>query len=268
MTTQRIGLIIVVAFVLVALFAPYIAPYDPYIRVDRPFLPPSQAHWLGTNDVGHDILSELLYGARVTLFVSVLVGLLATTIGTLVGLLMAYSTPLLSQLAQAITNIVIVLPRLPLVIVVAAYLGRGLPALIIVMALVSWPVTARVVHAQALLVSRQEYVTASHSIGAGLGWIMRVHLWRGVRTLVGAQFLLAVNGAALTEAGLSFLGLGDPTQKSWGTMLHYAHARSAFLTDAWQWWVLPPGLCLALFLFGLMLLGRQSRREAMRHRQS
>jgi peptide/nickel transport system permease protein len=262
MTLQRSGLIIVTLFVLVALLAPQFAPCDPYERVDKPFLPPSEIHRLGTNDVGHDILSELICGARVTLFVSVAVGLIATVIGTLVGLLMAYSTPLLSELAQAITNIAIVVPRLPLVIVAAAYPGRGLPALILVMALVSWPVTARVVHAQALLVSRQEYVTASRSIGAHTVWIVRVHLWPGVRTLVWAQFLLAVNSAALTEAGLSFLGLGDPTQKSWGTMLHYAHARSAFLTDAWRWWVLPPGLCLALFLFGLMLLGRQTRFRA------
>jgi peptide/nickel transport system permease protein len=263
MTLQRSGLIIVMGFALVALLAPHLAPYDPYERVASPFLPPSEAHWLGTNDVGNDILSELLIGARVTLLVGVVVGLLSTLIGTLIGLLTAYSTPVLSELTQAVTNIALVIPRLPLVIVAAAYLGRGLPALILVMALVSWPVTARVVHAQALTISRQEYVTVARSIGARPGWIVRNHLWPGVRTLVWAQFLLAVNGAALTEAGLSFLGLGDPTQKSWGTMLHYAHARSAFLTDAWRWWVLPPGLCLALFLFGLMLLNRQASRPPM-----
>ena len=253
---RRIGIGIVLIFGLAALLAPWIAPYDPYERVDQPFLPPGPDHWLGTNDVGQDILSELLAGARVTLFVSAVVGGLATLIGTLLGLLAASSTLFLAALAAGLTNVALVVPRLPLVIVAAAYLGRGLPGLILVMALVSWPATARVIHAQTLTVIRQEYVAAARSLGAGPLWIARAHLWPGVRGLVWTQLLLAVNGAALTEAGLSFLGLGDPSQKSWGTMLHYAHARSAFLTDAWQWWALPPGLCLAVFLFGLMLAGR------------
>jgi ABC-type dipeptide/oligopeptide/nickel transport system permease subunit len=254
---RRLGLAIIAGFGLMALLAPTIAPYDPYERAGKPFERPSEVHWLGTNDVGHDLLSELLVGARVTLFISVTVGLLSTTIGTVMGLLAAYSTPVLSRWVQAVTNIAIVIPRLPLVIAAAAYAGRGLTPLILVLAVVSWPATARVVHAQTLAVSRHEYITAARSIGARPFWIARAHLWPGVRTLVWTQFLLAVNSAALTEAGLSFLGLGDPSQKSWGTMLHYAHARSAFLTDAWRWWVLPPGLCLALFLFGLMMLGRR-----------
>jgi len=152
-----------------------------------------------------------------------------------------------------------------LVIAAAAYAGRGLPPLILVLAIVSWPATARVVHAQTLAISRHEYVTTARCIGARPLWIARAHLWPGVRTLVWTQFLLAVNSAALTEAGLSFLGRGDPSQKSWGTMLHYVHARSAFLTDAWLWWVLSPGLCLAVFLFGLMMPGRRSGRASLNH---
>ncbi len=263
--TTRIGLVIVAGFALTALLAPSIAPYDAYERVGKPFQRPSTAHWLGTNDIGHDILSELLIGARVTLFISVTVGLLAAAIGTVMGLLAAYSTSPLSELVQAVTNTAILVPRLPLVIVAAAYVGRGLTALILVLTAISWPWTARIIHAQTLTISHQGYVTAARSIGAGPFWIARTHLWPGVRTLVWTQFLLAVNSAALTEAGLSFLGLGDPACKSWGTMLHYAHARSAFLTNAWRWWVLPPGLCLALFLLGLMLLGRPSNSRSDNH---
>ncbi len=265
MTTRRIGCAIVVGFGLVALLSPWLVPYDPFERAGKPFLPPSRTHWLGTNDVGHDILSELLVGARVTLLVSVSVALLATGIGTVMGMLAAYSPPLLSELLQALTNMALVIPRLPLVIAAAAYLGRGIVPLILILALVTWPATARVVHAQALAVARHEYITASRSLGARPLWIIYNHLWLGVRSLVWTQFLLAVNSAALTEAGLSFLGLGDPSQKSWGAMLYYAHARSAFLTAAWRWWVLPPGLCLALFLFGLMLLGRRSGSVALNH---
>jgi peptide/nickel transport system permease protein len=265
MTARRAGLVIVIGFGLVALFAPWLAPYDPFARVGKPFLHPSQAHWLGTNDVGHDILSELLVGTRATLFVSVTVGLLAAGIGALMGMLAAYCPPLISEPLQAVTNLALVIPRLPLVIAAAAYLGRGMASLVIILALVSWPATARVIQAQTLAVARHEYITAARSLGARPTWIIRNHLWLGVRSLVWTQFLLAVNSAALTEAGLSFLGLGDPTQKSWGTMLYYAHARSAFLTNAWRWWVLPPGLCLALFLFGLMLLGRRAGPAALHH---
>ena len=256
MKAQRVGLVILGCFVAVGVLAPWLWPYDPYARVTDPFSPPSRAHALGGNDIGQDILSELIAGARVTLLIGVTAGAASVLVGTTVGLTAAHGPPLVARMAHALTEVVLIIPKLPIAIVVAAYLGGGIGALVLVIAVVSWPVTARVVHAQALSVRQREYVLAARSIGAREFWIARQHLWPGVRGLVWVQFLLAVNSAALTEAGLSFLGLGDPTQKSWGTILHYAHARSAFLSDAWLWWALPPGLCLTLFLLGLTLAGR------------
>ncbi|MBN1287410.1 MAG: ABC transporter permease [Anaerolineae bacterium] len=265
MTAQRAGLALIGVFVFVGMFAPWLWPYDPYERVADPFSPPSAAHPLGANDIGQDILSELIAGARVTLAVGVAAGAAAVLVGSVVGLLAAAGPVPLARLAYAATEITLIIPKLPVAIVVAAYLGGGVGALVLVIAAIAWPVTARVVHAQALSLRSREYVLAARSLGAGGWWIARQHLWPGVRGLVWVQFLLAVNTAALTEAGLSFLGLGDPTQKSWGVMLHYAHARSAFLTDAWVWWALPPGLCLTLFLLGLTLAGRSFTGRTMNH---
>lgn len=256
MIAQRVGVVLIGLFVFVGVFAPHLWPYDPYARVTDPFSPPSAAHPLGANDIGQDILSELIAGTRVTLLVGVAAGAVSVLAGGVVGLLTAAGPAAPARLAYAATEITLIIPKLPIAIVVAAYLGGGIGSLVLLIAAISWPVTARVVHAQALSLRGREYVLAARSVGAGGWWIARRHLWPGVRRLVWVQFLLAVNSAALTEAGLSFLGLGDATQKSWGMMLHYAHARSAFLTDAWVWWALPPGLCLTLFLLGLTLAGR------------
>jgi ABC-type dipeptide/oligopeptide/nickel transport system permease subunit len=253
-TRQLVGSGIVLFFLLVGIFAPLVQPYDPYERVADPFSPPSRAHPLGSNDIGQDILSELIAGARTSLLIGVAAGSASVLGGSLIGLIATCKTPGIAFVAQGITEITLIIPKLPIAIVIAAYLGGGIGSIVLVIALISWPVTARLVHAQALSLRSRPYVLAARSMGAREGWIMRHHLWPGVRSIVSVQFLLAVNSAVLTEAGLSFLGLGDPTQKSWGVILHYAHARSAFLTDAWQWWALPPGLCLMLFVLGLTLL--------------
>lgn len=256
MTARRLGLLIVGGFVLVGALAPWLWPYDPYARVADPFSPPSRAHPLGANDIGQDILSELIAGARTTLLIGAAAGAASVALGSALGLAAAHGPRVIARLAATLTEIVLIIPKLPIAIVVAAYLGGGMLALTLVIAATLWPATARVVHAQALSLRTRDYVLAARSLGASEVWIARYHLWPGVRALAWAQFLLAVNAATLTEAGLSFLGLGDPAQKSWGMMLHYAHARSAFLGQAWTWWALPPGLCLALFLLGLALAGR------------
>jgi ABC-type dipeptide/oligopeptide/nickel transport system permease subunit len=249
-----VGLGLIAALTFTAVFAPLLAPYDPAERVGRPFGLPSAEHPLGTNDIGQDILSELIYGARVSLTVGVLSALVAIVVGTTVGLLAGYFTRLDPWLMRLV-DVILVLPFLPLLILLAAYLGRSLLNTVLIIGLLVWAGTARVIRSQVLTLARQDYVLAAQALGAGHRRIVVRHLLPQVLLLAVGQFVEATSAAILLEAALSFLGLGDPLQKSWGTVLYWAQVRGAFLTPAWLWWVLPPGLLIVCAALGFALVG-------------
>jgi peptide/nickel transport system ATP-binding protein/peptide/nickel transport system permease protein len=249
-----IGMLLIVGLVLTAIFAPWIAPFDPTERVARPFQAPSAEHLLGTNDIGQDIFSELVYGTRISLAVGVLAALIAIVVGTTVGLVAGYFTRA-GTILMRVVDIILVLPFLPLLILLAAYLGRSLTNTILVIGLLSWASTARVIRSQVMVCARHDYVSAAHCIGARHGHIIVRHLLPHVMLLAVGQFVEATSAAILLEASLSFLGLGDPLQKSWGTILYWAQVRGAFLTPAWLWWVLPPGLMIVAASLGFALVG-------------
>lgn len=250
----RVGAAIVAFLVLAAVFAPLLAPYDPAERVGRPFLPPSAEHLLGTNDVGQDLLSELIFGARVSLTVGIVAAMVAMVIGTTVGILAGYYPKRLGSVLMRFVDVVLILPFLPLLIVLAAYLGRSLTNTIIVIAVLIWAAPARIIRSQVLSLRSREYVLASRSIGAPDRWVIFRHILPRTALLATGSFVRAVSGAILLEAALSFLGLGDPIQKSWGSILFWAQSRGAFLTPAWKWWVLPPGLAIMLASLGFALI--------------
>ena len=249
-----VGLFLIAALVFTALFAPQLSPYDPAERVGAPFSPPSAEHRLGTNDIGQDILSELVFGARVSLLVGVTAAAVTMVIGTVVGLLAGYYGRLGSILMRAV-DIVLVLPFLPLLILLAAYLGRSMWNTVIIIGLLSWAGTARVIRSQVLTLAKQDYVLSARAVGATNRHIILRHILPLVLLLAVGQFVQATSSAILLEAALSYLGLGDPLQKSWGTVLYWAQVRGAFLTPAWRWWVLPPGLLIAASSLGFALVG-------------
>jgi peptide/nickel transport system ATP-binding protein/peptide/nickel transport system permease protein len=253
-TAALLGLALILGLTLTAIFAPQLAPYDPTERVGKPFAPPSAEHRLGTNDIGQDILSELIYGTRVSLLVGALSALIAIVIGTMVGLLAGYYRRA-GALLMRLVDIILVLPFLPLLIVLAAYLGRSLTNTILVIGLLIWAGTARVIRAQVLSLTHQDYVLAAHAVGARDGHILLRHLLPQVLLLAVGQFVEATSAAILLESSLSFLGLGDPLQKSWGSVLYWAQARGAFMTPAWTWWVLPPGMLIVSAALGFALVG-------------
>jgi ABC-type dipeptide/oligopeptide/nickel transport system ATPase component/ABC-type dipeptide/oligopeptide/nickel transport system permease subunit len=257
-----IGLGILGVLVLVAAAAPLLAPYDPAERAGRPFSAPSAAHLLGTNDVGHDLLSELVHGARVSLLVGVAAALAATVVGLVVGMTAGYARGWLDPLLMRLVDVVLALPALPLTIVIGVFAGPGLGTQILVITTVMWAGVARELRAQVLSLRERDHIQALRAMGAGPWHVVRRHLLPAVAPLVVPQFVLATKTAILLEASLAFLGLGDITAKSWGTMLSLAHARSAFLTDAWVWWVLPPGLAIALTVLAFALLGHAFEERA------
>lgn len=249
-----IGVSLILALAFTAIFANQLSPYDPTERIGRPFEEPSAEHILGTNDIGQDILSELIHGTRSSLTVGFAAAAVAIFLGTSVGLLSGYYARLDGFLMRVV-DVILVIPFLPLLILLAAYLGRSQTNTIIIIGLLIWAGSARVIRSQVMTISKQEYVLAARAVGATDRHIIFRHILPQVMLLAIGQFVLVVSTAILLEAALSFLGLGDPIQKSWGTILYWAQVRGAFLTPAWLWWVMPPGLLIVCAALGFALIG-------------
>ena len=250
-----VGVLLLASLAIVAVCAPWVAPYDPRVSTGRPFEPPSLAHLLGTNDVGYDLLSELIWGARVSLAIGLLAAVVSTTLGTGGGILAGYFRGRFDAVLMRTVDLVLVIPFLPLMILLAAYIGPSITTLAAVIGLLLWGRPARVVRSVALSQAAREYVIAARALGAGSARILRLHVLPAALSITIAEFVYLASRAILLETTLAFLGLGDPLQKSWGSVLFHAQARGAFLSGAWVWWVLPPGLLITASVLGFALVG-------------
>ena len=251
---SRLGLVLLAVFVLVAVFAPLIAPHDPKSTGFEQSLPPSADHLMGTTASGQDIWSQLVHGARTSLIVGVVAGLLVTLIALLVGLVAGYLQGWVDEVLSFLINLALVVPVLPLMITLAAYSPvRGLGLIILVISITGWAWGARVKRAQILTLRARDYITAARFAGEGTIRIVFAEIMPNMMSLVVAGFLGAAGGAIGAEAGLEFLGLGDPTTISWGTMLYWANNNGAMLTGQWLW-LGAPGLAIALLLTSLTLI--------------
>jgi ABC-type dipeptide/oligopeptide/nickel transport system permease subunit len=250
-----VGVLLLVALTATAVFAPLLSPHDPEATVGDPFERPNRAHPLGTNDIGQDILSELIYGARISLTIGFLAASIAVGIGTAVGIASGFLGGWVDATLMRAVDLVLVIPFLPLMILLAAYLGPSFWNIIIVIGILVWARPARVIRSQVLSVKSLDYVEAALALGSLPLRVMLRHILPAVLPLALAQFILAASNAILIEASLSFLGLGDPTAKSWGSVLYYAQVRNAFLSGAWVWWVIPPGLLITAATLGFAFTG-------------
>lgn len=250
-----IGAGIILLYLVVAIAAPLVAPFDAEERVAQPFLQPGGDYLLGTNDVGQDIFSEMVFGTRVSLLIGILAALLSILVGCLVGIVAGYFGGKTDSILMRIVDLVLVVPFLPLMILLAAFIGPSFWNLILVISILSWASPARVIRSQVLTIKTKGFVEAARSIGSSVPTILFRHILPGVVPIALSQFVMAASHAILIEASLSFLGLGDPLNKSWGTILYYAQARNAFLTDAWVWWVLPPGVMITALVIGFAFTG-------------
>jgi len=248
-----VGAGIIAVFTAMAIFAPWLSPYGPQKTVASPYSPPSLQHWMGTDNLGRDVFTDVMYGARVSLLVGFTVALAVTLIGTVVGLLAGFYRGATDEALMRVTDVMLVLPALPLAITLAAYLGPSVDTIIEVLTITSWPLVARIVRSQTLSLRERPFTDAARIIGASNTRIMFRVMIPNLITLVAANAVLAVTGAVVGEAGLDFIGLGNPSIISWGTMLYWAQNLNAVLRGAW-WWILAPGLCIALVGLGAVLM--------------
>ena len=247
------GIIIVTLFMFVALFAPLIAPYDPH-EMGIPYLKPSSEHILGTNDVGQDIFSELIYGTRVSLFIGVFTALVVTVISVAFALLSGYYKGTVDKVYTALTNLTMALPSLALTVLLIAYLNPGKLSIIIAISLTAWTGTSRVLRSRVLQLCEMPFIKIEKSLGQKDIIIMIKHLIPNLKDIILLRAALSVSSSIMTEAGLSFLGLGDYGEKSWGSILHYAFYQNGVIRN-YYWWYLPPIIFTSLAALGFMLLG-------------
>jgi peptide/nickel transport system permease protein len=249
----RAGFGILLFFVLVGVIGPHFVG-DPSATGPDAYAAPSAQHLLGTTDTGQDVLSQLVNGTSASLIVGFAASAIATLIAVAIGLLSAFLGGIWDEILSTVTNVFLVIPALPLVIVLAGYLhGAGNLAVSVVIAATAWPWTARILRAQTLSIRRRDYVQAARVAGESTTRIIWFEIVPNEIPLIAAQFLITVLYAILIQASLAFLGIGSVAAWSWGTMLYWAQNASAFASGAW-WWYVPPGLCLAMLGTGLALM--------------
>ena len=253
-----LGLFVLVFFVVVALTAPFFFPrtvLDVTQATGQPFESPSLQFPLGTDDSGVSVLALVCWGARISLVVGLAATVLSMFIGTTIGITSGHYRGFGGGALDRLTDWFLVIPYLPLAIVLATVLGRSLVNIIIVIGVTSWPGTARLIRAQTLSVEGRPYLERAKALGAGNVHQMSKHVLPNVMPLVLANTTLAVSISILSETTLSFLGLGDPENVSWGSILEQAFASGAISQEAW-WYVGSPGVCVVLVVLSFNLIGR------------
>ncbi len=251
----KIGILLIVLVLIAAIFAPILRTVDPQkAGISEEILrPPSGEHWLGTDDLGRDVWSQIVFGSRVSLAIGLITAFVTVVTGTLVGLMAGFFGGWIEEILVKIVDFFMMLPVLPLMIILAAVLGPSLWNIILVISVVSWPTTARVVRSQVLSIKERPYVEAARCIGAGNAKLMFGEIMPNVLPLMFAQAVLMITYAIYDEAILAFLGLGDPTRISWGSMLNSAFESGVMSRS--PWWIGPPIASIIILIVGFSLLG-------------
>jgi peptide/nickel transport system permease protein len=264
----QIGFVLLALFLIMALFGPLLASQDPNAASSfstsgaQNLASPSTAHWLGTDEQGRDVLSEVLYAARISLAVGVAAALISTILGALIGIVAGYFGGWVDRILMAVDDWVLVIPFIPTAIVIASLLGRRADSwplgresvLVLVIGALGWAGTSRIVRSQVLTLKERDYVQRARVLGSSDRTIMARHILPGVLPLILANAVLYISVSVLAETTLAFLGLGDPQNFSWGQMLNSAYDSGAMTQAKWAYFI-PPGLCVTLLAMAFSLVG-------------
>lgn len=249
-----VGMIVFAIIVLAALLAPVLTPYDPSAMVDLPSQSPSSAHWFGTTHQGQDVFAQIVWGGRVSLFIGASAALLATVTSAVLGVTAAYLGGWVDDILTLVTNVFLLIPGTPLLIVLSAYLPfKNTLSMILIIAFTTWAGEARVLRSQALTLRNRDFILAAFASGESPARIIVGEMMPNMTSRIAAGFLGSFIGAILFEAGLEFLGFGNTDTVSWGTTLFWAQNNSTLLTGEW-WHFTFPGLAIALTATSLIFM--------------
>jgi peptide/nickel transport system permease protein len=248
-----VGATILLVFISLAIFAPWITKYPPDEFVARPHLAPSSEHWLGTDGSGKDVFSQTVYGTRISLGTGLMVGFGVTIVGCIVGMTAGYFRGRVDDILSVFMNVVLIVPTLPLLVVLAAFLEPGFWTIVLVLTVTGWAWGARVLRAQTLSLREKDFVSSALVAGERAPTIIFREILPNMMSILMAGMFGAVIYAIGAQAGLEFLGLGNPSAISWGTNLYWAQNNAGLLTGAW-WTFVPAGTCIALVAFSFALM--------------
>ena len=249
------GLTILSFFAVLALFAPWLEPYSTIDKTCAVFAPPSTAHWLGCDDGGIDVMSLVIRGGRISMMVGISASIIAIGLGASVGILSGYFGGWVDTVLMRVTDYLLVIPQVVLMIVVAAVWGPSLTHVVVVIGILMWTSTARLIRAQVKSLRERVFVRRVESLGAGHGYIILHHILPQLGPMLVANTVLAITVAIFNETALAFLGLSDPSAITWGTIMEHAFDRAAVSTGAW-WAIVPAGVAVAVVVMGCYMLGR------------
>ncbi|MGD9974289.1 MAG: ABC transporter permease [Desulfatirhabdiaceae bacterium] len=264
MNAARISLSVILLVTAAGIFSQWVAVHPHNLPSGNALEAPGPDHWLGTDDLGIDLWAQICHGAGVSVLVGVSAALLAGIGGCLIGMLAGYLGGITDRITMRMTDMMIILPDLPAMIVLGAFFGPGLINIILVLALFSWTGPARIIRSRILSMKQEQYIAAAQSYGAGFVHLAKTHFIPGVLPIALASIIRLTGRAIVAEASLSFLGLGDPTSKSWGLILNHAiNFKGIYFMDCWKWWITSPLVAIIILVGAFAILARESETSAV-----
>lgn len=251
------ALIFIGAVILISIFADFFSQHPHNLPSGSAFTPPGKAHLLGTDDLGIDVWSQICHGSRMSIYVGTGTAIVSGLLGAFAGIAAGYIGGRTDRLIMRITDVIIILPDLPLLILIGAFFGPGINNIILALALFSWATPARIVRSKVLSISKENYIKAAVSFGAGFRHLFLNHFLPGIAPLLFVSVIKITGKAIVAESGLAFLGLGDPLSRSWGLILNHAiNFRGIYFTDFWKWWLTPPLISITLLVLAIAVVAR------------
>ena len=252
------GVTVILALVIVAVFYKDLMPYQLNQHFGA-YLHPSPEHWLGTDDIGRDILSEVIYGTRTSLSIGFIAATISLVIGVALGVIAGYFRGKIESAILALTDMTIVIPSLPLLLIMISYFNRGVLTMAVAISILGWCGMVRVIHPRVLSLRESPFVESAKAFGKSDLYIITKHILVNCRDVIATKYSLAVGSAIMAESSLAFLGLGDPLHPSWGGIINEAYSYGALVLGLW-WWYMVPALLISVLVVGFMLIG-QSKDE-------
>jgi len=254
----KVALGVLTSFLILAVFAGLLTTHPHEIPSGPGLVPPSGDHFLGTDDLGIDLWAQLVYGTRISLLVGLSTALISVALGGSLGIIAGYYGGGVDEKIMALVDMMLVVPQLPTMVVLGGFFGPSIVNIVLVLSLFSWARPARMVRSRILSLKEEPFINIAKSYGGGIFYITRKHFMPEIFALLMVSFIRLISRAVVAEAGLSFLGLGDPTNKSWGLILNHALGfRGIYFTDFWKWWVISPLLFIILLVLSVSFISKE-----------